>query len=389
MRLRAALVLLAILGWGGLAWLALLGLADQPPTAGFDLALLLEGGQRVARGASPYDPAMLAGASPSAEDLFYSYPPPVAQAGSLIAGVPLGVALAGWALVAAGGLALVAWLLAGPGPAADRVIAVLATMALAPFLFPFGVAVLFGNLDAAYPLLYGAILLAVLPGSGRGAGVAAGVAVALASLAKLHPAVIGLWLLVRATTPHAERSTARLAVAAALVTVAVVVGGSLATFGIDPWTEYGSVIRAGGGADIVDPRNIAPVSLLGQVVAMDAGSLRLVQLAVAALAAAVAVGAAGRIADPVASFSVATVASLVVLPVTWYHYPVALLPLAMTLVVMRPAARPWVAAAALGGNLAIGWLPATWFGVGLLMAALTRPAAPPVPMASRALATPD
>lgn len=389
MRVRAALVLLAMLGWGGLAWLALLGLADQPPTAGFDLALLLEAGQRVASGASPYDPAMLAGASPSAEDLFYSYPPPVAQAASLIAGVPLGVALAGWALVAAGGLALVAWLLARRGRPADPVIAVLATMALAPFLFPFAIGVLFGNLDAAYPLLYGAVLLAVLPGSGRGAGVAAGVALALASLAKLHPAVIGLWLLVRVIARHPERSTARLAVAAALVTVAVVVGGSLATFGIDPWTEYGSVIRAGSGADVVDPRNIAPVSLLGQLVAMDAGSLRLVQLAVTAVAAAVALAAAWRIADPVASFAVATVASLAVLPVTWYHYPVALIPSAMALVLLRPAARPWVAAAALVGTLAVGWLPATWLGVGLLMVALTRPAARPVPMASRALATPD
>jgi len=388
-RVRAALVLLAILGWGGLAWLALLRLADRPPTAGFDLALLLEGGQRVASGASPYDPAMLAGASPSAEDLFYSYPPPVAQAASLIAGVPLGVALAAWALVAAGGLALVAWLLARRGRSADPTIALLATMALAPFLFPFAIAVLFGNLDAAYPLLYGAVLLAVLPGSGRGAGVAAGVAVALASLAKLHPAVIGLWLLVRAIAPHAERSIARVAVVAALVTVATVVWGSLATFGIDPWTEYGSVIRAGAGADVVDPRNLAPVSLLGQLVAMDAGSLRGVQLAVTAVAAALALAAAWRIADPVASFTVATVASLVVLPVTWYHYPVALIPSAMALVLLRPPARPWVAAAALVGTLAVGWLPVTLLGVGLLMVALTRPAAPPVPMASRALATPD
>jgi len=375
-RVRAALVLLAILGWGGLAWLALSGLADQPPTTGFDLALLLEGGQRVARGASPYDPAMLAGASPSAEDLFYSYPPPVAQAASLIAGVPLGVALAGWALVAAGGLALVAWLLARRGRPADPMIALLATMALAPFLFPFAIAVLFGNLDAAYPLLYGAILLAVLPGAGRGAGLAAGVALALASLAKLHPAVIGLWLLVRAIAPHPERSTARLAVAAALTTVVVVLAGSLTTFGIDPWTEYGSVIRAGAGADVVDPRNIAPVSLLGQLVAMDAASLRLVQVAVTAVAVAVAVAAAWRIADPVASFSVATIASLVVLPVTWYHYPVALIPSAIALVLLRPAARPWVAAAALVGTLAVGWLPATWLGVAALLAGSLRASGP-------------
>ena len=39
--------------------------------------------------------------------------------------------------------------------------------------------------------------------------------------------------------------------------------------------------------------------------------------------------AARLLDDPVESFGWATVASLVVLPVTWFHYPVALLPVAL------------------------------------------------------------
>ena len=389
MRIPLALLVLAILGWGGVASLAMAGLGDQPPTVGFDLALLQEGGRRVAAGASPYDPAMLAGSSPNAEDLFYSYPPPVAQAASLVAAVPLGIALAAWAMIAVGGLTLVTWLLARRAGIGDPARIVLLTIAVAPFVFPFAIAVLFGNLDAAYPLLYGAVLLAVLPGSTRAQALAGGVALAVASVAKLHPATVGVWLVARALGSAQDRSRSTIAVVGAIATAAAIIGASLVAFGAAPWIDYWSVIRAGAGADVVDPRNIAPVSLVGQLVATDPVALRVVQLVVTGAAVVAALAAAWRISDPIASFTVATVASLVVLPVTWYHHAVALIPAAVALAATRPAARPWVAAAALTATLAIGWLPATWLGIGLLLAALTRPPVRLVPMASRALAAPD
>ena len=77
-----------------------------------------------------------------------------------------------------------------------RVIGVKAILA-APLFLPFAVALLFGNLDAWYPLLYGALVLAAFPTSGRWTWLAAGAAVAVVAIAKLHPAVLGLWLLVR------------------------------------------------------------------------------------------------------------------------------------------------------------------------------------------------
>ena len=81
---------LGIVGWAGLAWLAVQMYSTTPRSAAFDLELLLQAGRDVAAGRSPYDPAMVAGGVPGAADLFYSYPPPVAQAFSLFAAVPAG-----------------------------------------------------------------------------------------------------------------------------------------------------------------------------------------------------------------------------------------------------------------------------------------------------------
>ena len=84
----AASVLLGTICWAGIVALTAGLISVQPPEAGFDLDLLLQAGRRVAEGLSPYDPASLV--TPlQARDLFYSYPPVVAQLLSVIsAGVP-------------------------------------------------------------------------------------------------------------------------------------------------------------------------------------------------------------------------------------------------------------------------------------------------------------
>src|SRR4051812_8070703 len=91
-----AWVVLGLIGWTALIALAWRMFATRPPTAGFDLELLLEAGRRIAAGQSPYDPALIGGAVVQAESLFYSYPPPVAQLMRLLAGVPSGLVLLGW-----------------------------------------------------------------------------------------------------------------------------------------------------------------------------------------------------------------------------------------------------------------------------------------------------
>ena len=340
--------LIGVLGWAGLLLLARELLAMSPPNAGFDLELLLEAGRRVAGGESPYDASLVAGQTVQAESLFYSYPPPVAQAMALVAWLPSNVVLAGSALGATAGLGLVT---AGLGRAADRAVGrarpmidrVLPVLAIAPFVFPFAIALLFGNLDAWFPLAFGAILLGVSSsvragdeaaehGHRRG-WVAAGIVVGLIGVAKLHPASLGLWFLARGWRQRRAGSrglplgwvaaSAVVATALAIVVVSVVFGGT------GPWADYLKVIQAGTGADLVDRRNIGPAAQVAALLGGGGQSARLLQIPVTLLACAVTVWAAVTRRDPVESLSWATVASLVTLPVTWFHYPVALIPFAV------------------------------------------------------------
>ena len=102
-----------VAGWAGVAALGVQLYSSVPRRAGFDLELLLGAGRRVSAGVTPYDAGMLAGRAPSAVDLFYSYPPPVAQYLSLFAAIPSPVMLVAWGVAAALGLLAVAVLLAG------------------------------------------------------------------------------------------------------------------------------------------------------------------------------------------------------------------------------------------------------------------------------------
>jgi hypothetical protein len=326
-------------GWAGLILLGATLLAQEPPHAGFDLALILDAGRRVADGQSPYLAGAVGGGT-QVESLFYSYPPPVAQAASLLGGLDDAVVLAVMGLLATIGLAAVAASLAGIGRI-RAVDVVVPTLALAPFTYPFAIALLFGNVDAWFPLAYGAILVAVLGGSARWR-VGGGVALGLVTVAKLGPGALFVWLAVaglglwwagrrgddrdgalRATWPAPWTC-----LAAALATVGVVVGLSLVVGGIGPWQDYVGVLRAGSGADLVSSLNIGPASQLALLFGDPAIAARVAPIL--AIAALVAIAAVGRWVRPAAlSLAVAAALSLVVLPITWFHYPVALVPFAV------------------------------------------------------------
>ena len=368
------LLLLAVVGWGGVAWLGARMLATAPPTAGFDLDLLLGAGRRIAAGLSPYAPAMLEGRPPTAEDLFYSYPPPAAQVFSLGGGVPLGVALLALAVVAVGGLALVAWLAArrlDRGRPARR--AVLAVLAVAPFLFPFVVAILFGNLDATFPLLFGLLALAALRPSG-GPGITGGVALAIAAV-KLYPAPLGAWFLVRGFRAG-DRSWRVLAVAVAAGLG--IVGASLLVGGPDPWRDYLVVLRTGASADLVDRRNIGPAAQLAALLGGGEALARSLQVAVSLTAQAAIAVAARRVRDPLESLAFAATATLVTLPVTWFHYAAALLPFGIMALLRARAegrsghvGRP-LGVAALVSAVSIVLPAALWVAVAALLVAVHR-----------------
>lgn len=374
---------------GAIAWIGVIAIALQlsgrsPSSLGFDLDLLIDAGRDISAGRSPYAPELVAGGAPMATSLFYSYPPPVAQAFTLLTAVPAPVTLVLWSVGALLGLLVIAELLRRHlAPHRSRREVLIVVAACAPLVLPFAVGLLFGNLDIWFPLLYGAMLLAsVAPG--RGTAVGGGVALALAA-AKLHPASLGLWFVARALRdPRAEgRGSARLALATAIVVGALIVGVSLVT-GTAVWSEYLDVVRAGVAATIVDPRNAGIAAQVAALIGADDAVARSLHLLVGVLAIVVTVVAAWRRPDPVESFAWATAASLATLPVTWYHYPSALLPIAIA-AMLRTSGTSLrrvsilVGAGAVVAAVAIAWLPLLWVAIGLIVAAARASVPAPVP----------
>ena len=329
-------LLLGVVGWAGVALVGLALFSAKPPKAGFDLELILEAGRRVRAGLSPYAPGLVDGtAQLQAVDLFYSYPPPVSQAFAVVAGLPSGVMLLSLGALATAGVAYVSAVigrLLRPGIAASEF--VIPTLAVLPFLYPFAVALLFGNLDAFYPLVYGLVLVALLARS-PGAIAVGGLGVALVSVAKLHPALLGLWLLLRGLRirrPDAPWPTSWRLLAVAAVSGVAVLLVSLLVGGTRPWLDYLAVLRTASGAGLVLGNNIGPAAQIALLTAGGDALARALQVPVLVLAVVVAGVAAWRVVDVVESLAWAAAASLVVLPITWFHYPAAMIPFALAAV---------------------------------------------------------
>jgi hypothetical protein len=370
-----AIAIAGVVGWLGLVWLGISLYSSTPPHAGFDLELLLQAGRDVAAGRSPYDPALIAGTAPVAESLFYSYPPLVAQAMAVFAAVPSPLMLVAWDVAALAGLAAIAAAFGRrlvPDLPTRRI--VVPTLALAPLCFPFAIGLLFGNVDVFFPLLYGAMLLAVVSRVDRTAALG-GVGLAVASLTKLHPASLAGWFGIRAAT--GERDSRRVLVAAVVVglvilCLSVLVGGS------QPWIDYAAVIRAGSNVDLVDPRNAGPAAQIALLIGADDRFARTFQIAVTIAALAITAVAARPGGDPAERLAWAAVASLVILPVTWFHYPSALIPFGLVALLRardrdrqtRRRVTALVAAAMVVAAVAIAALPLLWLAIALVLGAV-------------------
>ena len=364
-------LVVGVIAWGGLILLVVRLATTTATGAGFDLELLLDAGRAVAAGRSPYDPDMLSGSSPTSTSLFYSYPPPIAQALSPLASVPSPVMLGAWWVVAAAGA-----LAAGEGlrrrlaPSRRPLETAIALAASLPLTLPLAVGLLFGNLDAWFPMLYGVMLLAaVAPSSGT--VLAGGLALVVASL-KLHPASLGLWFLVRAR--RSRDGGARRVVAVSAAGGAAVLALSLALGGSALWRDYALVVQAGTGAEFIDPRNAGPASVIASLLGGGEGLARALQVVVSLAAVGITAVAAWRLDDQLESLTLAAVASLVTLPVTWYHYPSALIPFALAAVLRAPTAvagrvRILVAAAGLVAAVGLSILPLLWLAAALVIAA--------------------
>jgi hypothetical protein len=366
-----AFFMVAVIGWAMIAWLAVRLFSANPPAAGFDLELLLRAGRDVAAGRSPYDPALLAGTAPDATGLFFSYPPLVAQAFAIASLVPSGLAFVAWSIGAV--LALLAVterIRRAVRATAPAGIVALAVLAVASLTFPFTISVLFGNIDAFFPALYGLALVAAVSSLGS-AGIAGGVAIAIAAVTKLYPAGIGLWFAVRALR---DRRTA-VAVAVAVATAAVLVAVSVVVGGFDRWRDYITVAGAASRAELLDPDNIGPAALLAGILGRDSDFARLIQVAVTLAAVAAIVWAARKVLDPVESLAIAATATFVLLPVTWIHYPAALIPFAVAALLRSDGqaatrTRLLIGAAVVVAGASLAWLPLLWVAIALALAGI-------------------
>jgi hypothetical protein len=422
--LRPVLVTAGIFGWLTFAALAARAYGDPPHGSGFDLELLIQGGRHVAAGVTPYDPTMLAGRSVEIASLFYSYPPIVAQALAPITFLPSPVIFAAVVVLASLAAVLVGRAVAvvaifgadptDPGAADLGRFVGLALAALLPFWFPYTVGMLFGNIDMFFPALYGLVLLAVIQPSGTARSerwvVAAGLALALASITKLHPAVLGLWLLARGLVERRRGADLRLVgpwrlprswriAAVSIVAVALALAFSFAVGGIQPWLDYVTVLRAGAQVNLLDPRNIGPAVQIVMLFGLGPSAVGPIQVVVMVSALAITIVAALAVEDPLESLTWAATASFVVLPVTWFHHFAALVPFGIAALARgsRQGAesirRLWILVIAAFAVVMIGFAqPPTWLLVPIFLAAARiirpgRPAAlrdPGAPLETRA-----
>jgi hypothetical protein len=373
---------LGVAGWAGLIWFGVTMFMATPRTAGFDLELVLQAGRAVAAGESPYDPAMVQGAAPGATDLFFSYPPPVAQFFSLFAAVPLGVMLALLWVASAAGLYVAATLIsrrfAPDRP--PRAIAIPA-LAIAPLFLPYSIALLFGNLDSLFPFAFGLVLVAAIAPAGR-AGVrdrvAGGAAMALAAVVKVAPGLLAGWFVGRVGRERgSSEGRGALGVLGAAVAIGLaVLGLSLAFGGLELWREYVTVATAASQAELLDPRNIGPAAEITLALGGDEAMVRALQIPIAIAAVVAALGAGALVRDALFGMTIAAIASLVLLPITWYHYPVALIPFGIAAVARsaghpnRARTGPLVAIAVVVASLSIAWVPGVWIAVAILLAAV-------------------
>jgi hypothetical protein len=371
----ALATLVGAIGWLGIASIGFLLLSQSPPRAGDDLRLLLDAAGRAAAG-QPLYLAVPPGTTLQASSLFYSYSPIVAQALVPLAGVPFVVVLVGWGLAATAGFLAVVRALDDAGRHLVRQVAV-----SLPYIFPFAITLLFGNANAWFPLVFGLGIMAVLRPDRRTAGIA-GVALALGAAVKLHPASVGLWWLVRWLRDGRRGSAGTVVVAGVIAGLAVLLL-SVLVGGTGPWIDYLAFLRSGTQtADLVGPLNIGPASQVALLLGGGEETARLLQAPVTLAAVGVTIIAAVRPRDPVEGLAWAVTASLVVLPVTWFHYPTALVPFAVAALARREGApRPGRVSALVVGALAAAALAivapvAVWLAVALVLAAVrvSRPA---------------
>ena len=322
---------------------------------GYDFSAYWAAAGHLIHGESPYLPHQLAGSYAPQQQYLYLYPPALAVAFVPLAWLfPTDYRAAAWVWTGLGAAIVVVsvlpiWrlerlderfpLLAGR----RRWLLVAAALAFPPVV---GEMVL-GNVHLLLLGLFTLAWLGIRRGDSSG-DAWAGAAIAAASLVKLFPAVLVIWLLA-----SGRFRAAGYAAQAGLVVVLV----TLPVTGVDPWLQYPTVLaNLSAPADPTD--TLAPTVWLAPFLGFT-----LARIVVTAIGLVVVIVAARRIGDTARSFGVAVVVSILIAPALYHHY-LAIMVLPLLLGLSGGAGLAWLGAAYLlmwgGKQTALGDL--AWLG---------------------------
>ena len=138
--------------------------------------------------------------------------------------------------------------------------------------------------------------------------------------------------------------------------------------GTGPWADYVTVLRASTVVDLLDIRNLGPAVQVALALGLDASAIAPIQSVVVVAALGVAVVSALAVDDTLESLLWGAFASLIVLPVTWFHHFGMLVPFGVAALARgwdgRPASRRTMVVltvlgflvAALGFAQVVSWL---------------------------------
>ena len=148
---------------------------------------------------------------------------------------------------------------------------------------------------------------------------------------KVAPGVLSGWFLGRLGRERGseEGRGAAIVLGSAAVVGLAVLGLSLVAGGAQLWRDYIPVAGAASRAQLLDPRNVGPAAQIALAVGGDEALVRALQIPIAIGAVVASLAAGALLRDRLLGMTIAAVASLVILPITWYHYPVALMPFAV------------------------------------------------------------
>lgn len=320
---RATVVGLALGVAGVLLLLAVQPFFSGTRGYGYDLAAYVAAAQRVAAGGTPYQPETLDGPFSAGPGGLYLYAPPLAALLAPISGLPFEALAAGWWILRVAALAGACALL--PAPTWVRG----ALLGVAAISYPVLIDLNLGNVSLVVLLL----TVCAWRWLDRPAG---SIAVALALALRPTLVVLPIWSLLR----RQWRAVAW-TVAAGLVVILL----SLPLVGLGAYRDYLTVVR-----------NLS--DLTGVARNVDLGSAALLlglspELARVALLVGYALGvlaiALGLRRDRDTGFVMTVMASLLLAPLLWVHYLVALL---LPAALLAARGHPWAVLLPL-----LGWLP--------------------------------